>query len=158
RIVASSNEALKAKLIPELRSGERFATIGISQLTTSHRHLDGPILRADETDTGYKLHGFSPWVTGAKHADTLVMGATLHDGREILVAPPADLPGVRTEAPAHLLALNGSATGPVRLNDVKITEDLVLAGPVHGVMAGPAGGTGGLQTSALAIGLTTAAI
>ncbi|MBX9791530.1 MAG: acyl-CoA/acyl-ACP dehydrogenase [Pirellulales bacterium] len=159
RILASSNDALKAQLLPGLRSGERFATVGISQLTTSHQHADEPVLRASETSGGYKLHGFSPWVTGAAHADTIAIGAVFKDGRELLVALPTDLAGVSVEPPLRLLGVGASATGQVRLDNVVVPEELVLAGPIHGVLTGGAGsGTGGLQTSSLAVGLAGAAI
>jgi len=159
RIVSSSNDALKAKLLPGLRGGERFATVGISQLTTSHQHTDEPILKAEEIATGYRLTGFIPWVTGAAHADTIVLGAVLGDGRELLIALPTDLPGVTVEAPLRLLGVSASATGQVRLDGVEISEELVLAGPVRGVLSGGSGsGTGGLQTSSLAVGLASAAI
>ena len=39
RIAGCENEALKERLLPGLASGELFATVGISHLTTSRRHL-----------------------------------------------------------------------------------------------------------------------
>ncbi|MGD9645436.1 MAG: acyl-CoA dehydrogenase [Pirellulales bacterium] len=160
RILASSNDALKAQLLPGLRTGERSATVGLSQLTTSHQHTDEPVLRAEETTGGYKLNGFSPWVTGAAHADTIVVGAVLGDGRELLIALPTNRPGVSVDPPLRLLGVSASATGQVRLANVEVSEELVLAGPVHGVLTGGGGGSGagGLQTSSLAIGLAGAAI
>ena len=46
RIERSDNEELKAELLPKLVSGEIFATVGISHLTTSRQHLSRPVLRA----------------------------------------------------------------------------------------------------------------
>lgn len=46
RIAGCDNEALKARLLPDLVSGRSFATVGISHLTTSRRHLSQPVLRA----------------------------------------------------------------------------------------------------------------
>ena len=40
RIAASENDAAKAKLLPDLASGSLFATVAISHLTTSRRHLE----------------------------------------------------------------------------------------------------------------------
>jgi alkylation response protein AidB-like acyl-CoA dehydrogenase len=72
---------------------------------------------------------------------------------------PRDSPGVRVGEPARLVALSASHTGPVHCDDVGVPEGWVLAGPVENVMAtGVGGGTGGLQTSALALGLTRAAL
>ncbi len=159
RIAASTNERLKASLLPDLAAGRSFATVGISHLTTSRRHLREPVLRARPVERGYVLSGFSPWVTGAAHAETVVLGATLPDRREILVALPMDLPGANAPAPPQLVGLTSSHTGPVEVDEVEVGESRLVAGPVENVMSSGSGaGTGGLQTSTLAIGLARAAI
>lgn len=159
RIEASNNDAVKAKLLPELIAGRTFATVGISHLTTSRRHLATPVLRADQTAGGFVLDGYSPWVTGAAFAQQIVTGATLADGRQILVALPTDLPGVTIPAAPQLVALSASHTGQVQCSQTQLTEDWLLAGPVQEVMKQGLGArTGGLQTSALALGLSAAAI
>jgi alkylation response protein AidB-like acyl-CoA dehydrogenase len=105
------------------------------------------------------LEGYSPWVTGAEFAQHIVLGATLDDGRQILVALPTDLPGVRVERSPELVGLSASRTGPVYCDGVFVADEWLLAGPVHEVMKQGVGAkTGGLQTSALAIGLASAAI
>src|SRR5262249_20362696 len=45
RLRDSGNEALCRELLPPLARGERFATVGISQLTTSRQHVK-PVLAA----------------------------------------------------------------------------------------------------------------
>jgi alkylation response protein AidB-like acyl-CoA dehydrogenase len=159
RIAASSNEQARRELLPGLAAGRRFATVGISHLTTSRRHLARPVLAAEESRDGVRLAGYTPWVTGAAHADVLVVGATLGDGRQLLAAVPADSPGVRVGEPFPLVSLTGSRTGPVHFDGVLVDRKHVLAGPVENVMQSGSGGrTGGLQTSALAVGLADAAI
>ncbi len=157
RIEAGDSAAARQALLPGLVRGTRFATVGISHLTTSRRHLRQPVLTARRTSRGYVLHGVTPWVTGAAAADDLVVGATLDDGREILAAVDARSPGVVVQQPASLLGLTASCTGPVRFHNVEVADDWVLAGPVPNVMK-QFGGTGGVQTSALALGLADAAI
>jgi alkylation response protein AidB-like acyl-CoA dehydrogenase len=159
RIAACDNEPLKQSLLPALVRGDTFATVGISHLTTSRQHLAIPVLRAIESADGFILDGYSPWVTGALHAQTIVTGATLDNGQQILVALPTDLPGVTMPEPQQLVGVSGSCTGPVRCNKTHITRDLLIAGPAEDVMGGGQGAnTGGLQTSTLAVGLATAAI
>jgi alkylation response protein AidB-like acyl-CoA dehydrogenase len=98
-------------------------------------------------------------VTGGLHAQTIVTGATLEDGRQILVALPTDLSGVEVAPPARLVGLSGSHTGEVRCRQVHVGRECLLAGPVENVMSTGAGArTGGLETSTLAVGLSTAAI
>jgi alkylation response protein AidB-like acyl-CoA dehydrogenase len=159
RIVECDNEIAKERLLSDLASGDKFATVGISHLTTSRRHLARPVLAARETRDGFVLDGYSPWVTGADHADTVVLGATLDDGRQILVALSTSQPGVTVPAQASLLGLTASHTGPLECCGVEISQEWLLDGPLENVIAARSGArTGGLQTSALAIGLAAAAI
>jgi alkylation response protein AidB-like acyl-CoA dehydrogenase len=159
RIAGSDNRIAQARWLPKLADGTAFATVGISHLTTSRRHLAQPVLTARETDAGFVLDGYSPWVTGALAADVVVLGATLADGRQILAAVDARSPGFSAPEPPRLVGLSASATGEVRLSGVVVPHDAVLAGPIENVMqAGKGAGTGGLQTSTLAVGLATAAI
>jgi alkylation response protein AidB-like acyl-CoA dehydrogenase len=159
RLAASDKESLRRQWLPDLVSGRRFVTIGVSQLTTSRRHLsEAPLVAVEQTDH-FRLDGYIPWVTGCDHADAIVIGAVLADGRQVLLLLPTDLAGVRAEPPARLVGLSATHTGVVRCENVRVPRDQLLGGPAENVMATFGGaGTGGLQTSALAIGLATAAI
>ena len=158
RIAASGNQQAIEKLLPPLLSGEIFATVGISHLTTSQQHVQ-PVLQARETASGFELNGYSPWVTGAEHAQSIVLGATLADGKQILVALPTDLKGVRVPPAPDLVSLTASRTGPVHCDRVEVSREWLLAGPIDNVMKQGLGAkTGGLQTSTLAAGLSTAAL
>lgn len=155
RRLLAGPDHLKRRYLPRLAAGESFLTVGLSQLTTSRQH-GGPALRATPTPHGYRLDGDIPWVTGADHAEAVVTGATLADGSQLLVALPADRPGVVIGPPLELAALFGSRTSAIRCDAVEVEADLVIAGPAEHVL-GRAGG-GGLDTSALALGLAGAAI
>lgn len=160
RIVASENQLLKDKLLPQLANGEKFATVGISHLTTSRQHVAKPVLVAKLlADGGLLLDGYSPWVTAAPAADVIVMGATLADGRQALVALPTERSGVQAGPGQALMALTASCTDQVKLHQVPVAAEEILAGPIENVMSlNAGGGAGGLQTSTLAVGLTMAAV
>src|SRR5262249_25629935 len=68
RLWDSGNTLLCQELLPHLARGDRFATVGLSQLTTSRQHLQ-PSLGASLSGTDLVLHGTIPWVTGAAQAD-----------------------------------------------------------------------------------------
>jgi alkylation response protein AidB-like acyl-CoA dehydrogenase len=144
-----------------LLAGEAFATVGISHLTTSRQHLAVPVMRVIEGGGAgaYRMTGVAPWVTGAVHADVIVLAGTLDDGRELLAALPTDHPAMVRGPGAGLVALSASCTDQVRLEDYPVTAEMVIAGPHRDVMrSGFGAGTGGLQTSTLAIGLARAAV
>jgi alkylation response protein AidB-like acyl-CoA dehydrogenase len=157
RIAASTNEPLRGELLPPLARGERFATVGLSQLTTSRQHLQ-PSLVAQATNDGFVVDGSIPWVTGAAKADHIVIGAVIDSGEQILIALPRDLPGVIVEPPLDLMALQGSLTAELRLDHVQVARRWLLAGPAKQVLTTGRSGPGGLETSCLALGLAGAAI
>jgi alkylation response protein AidB-like acyl-CoA dehydrogenase len=159
RIAGCDNAWLQERLLQDLVAGETFATVGISHLTTSRRHLARPPLHASLTGDEIILNGYSPWVTGAPWADYFVLGCTLDDGCEILAAVPRATPGVTVPTPHDLVGLTASQTGPVELDQVRLDRRWLISGPTENVLQqGTGGATGGIQTSTLALGLATAAI
>jgi len=159
RIASSENDWPQQKWLPDLLAGAKFATVGISHLTTSRQHLGQPALLATATDQGFLLDGYSPWVTGAQAADVFVVGASTSDGNQILAAVPAGLDGIQCQSPAELVGLSASQTGAVQFKQVEIQRDWILDGPREDVMKrGKGANTGGLETSTLAIGLSQAAL
>jgi butyryl-CoA dehydrogenase len=157
RLRDSGNEGMCHALLPALARGETFATVGLSQLTTSRQHLQ-PSFAARQAGGSFILNGAIPWVTGAAMAEHLIIGAVLEDGRQILAVLPRGLGGVSIGPPLELMALEGSLTAEVHCTNVILDSSWVLAGPAERVMAGGLGGTGGLETSCLALGLAGAAV
>lgn len=158
RILVTRNLDLRNRIAKQLVDGSCFVTVGISQLTTSRQHTTPP-LRAQRVKGGYVLNGYAPWVTGANHADLLVLGAVLEQGQQILAAVPARFHGVTSSPGMPLLALTASCTDQVKLNNVFVDEDWILSGPAGSVISLPPDqntktvpGAGGLQTSILALG------
>ena len=159
RIAGTDNLVLKKSLLPKLMTGESLATVGISHLTTSGQHRKEPALRAERIPGGYRLDGRAPWATGVAAADYVVVGATLDDGRQLLAAIPTDRPGIELPPPLEMIAMGSTQTGPVLFDDCRFDDSLLVGGPVEQVMrTGVGAGTGGVQTSALAVGLCKAAI
>jgi len=158
RIASGANKSLREDLLPRLATGELFATVAISHLSTSRQHLARPALSAQRRPDGsYVLNGFSAWVTGGAFADYIVVGATLPDGNQILCAVPRLTPGLTTYLGQRLVALTSSCTDKIELQNVTVQPQDIVGGPALNVMQSGGGGTGGLQTSTLAIGLASAA-
>lgn len=158
RLAACDNGELRQTLLPELLDGRRYASVGIAHLTTSRRHVQ-PVMRAREDGDAYVLDGEIPWATGAKHAAWIVTGAVLDDGRQLLAALPTNLPGITVGPPAEMVGLSATCTGPVRCEGVRLERRWLMAPVVCDVLKqGKGAGTGGLQTSALALGTARAAV
>ncbi len=159
RIAASDNEDLKRAVLPELATGERFTTVGISHLTTSRQHLGRPAVVAEPCDDGWQLRGRAPWVSGAQHADWIVTGGVATDGQQVLALVRTESALVQIEPSADLLGFTSSETASVALNGNTVAALDILAGPSPRVLLEvKVGGTGSLTTSALAVGATAASI
>jgi alkylation response protein AidB-like acyl-CoA dehydrogenase len=157
RLVGSGQESLCRELLPALATGDRFATVGLAQLTTSRQHGPPPVTALFD-DESVTVNGVIPWVTGAGRANHVVIGAATEDRRQILAVLPTDLPGVSVGPPLELAALQGSVTAELRCDKVRLPRRWLLAGPIESVLRGERGGTGGLETSCLALGLAGAAV
>ncbi len=156
RLLLSSDRPTATYWLDAISTGEAFATVGLSQLTTSRRAgLSARVIGS----SGFELDGAMPWVTAAERADVFVGGAVLDGGQQILFALPADRPGVTVRPAYDLAALGASRTSEVACDRVELAESDLLAGPSPDVMqTGPSVGTGGLETSALAVGQALAAL
>jgi butyryl-CoA dehydrogenase len=159
RLLAAIDRPVARRWVEEVAKGRAFPTVGISQLTTSRRH-GSQAVHAEESGPGrFRVDGLIPWVTAAGVANVLVAGAATLDGRQILFALPTARPGVVVKPPFALAALQASCTAEVACEGVEVMADDLLAGPSTDVMASPAAsGTGGLETSALALGQSLAAL
>ena len=166
RIAKSANETLKSRLLPGMLDGTAAATVGISHLTTSRRHVK-PVMQVSRTGDKWIANGMAPWVTGGNGAKFILLGGVVADQddtpsdeiEEILFVVPTDAAGVKIGDGLDLVALSASHTGIVKLNDVTVDDDWIVAGPKPSVLMTKTGGAaGGVQTSALALGLARSAI
>jgi len=149
RIIAAGPAAVKEELLPRLARGAKSVTVGISHLTTSRRHLGRPTLVATRSGSGWTLDGECPWVTGADSTDSIVTGAATEAAEPTYFVVPADATGLTVAPPLEMLALSGSRTSPVVFRNVR--PSFVIGVPAEG---GPR--TGGLATTALAVGASRA--
>jgi alkylation response protein AidB-like acyl-CoA dehydrogenase len=150
RIIAGAEPAVRAARLPALARGDTPTTVGISQLSTSRRHLGTAALVSACSDGIWRLNGLCPWVTGADSSDTIVTGAPTDAGEQLFFVVPTAAKGLDIAAPMDLLALSGSRTSSVGFRDVEPAD--VIRPAEAGVR------TGGLATTALAVGSTRAAI
>jgi butyryl-CoA dehydrogenase len=158
RLAAAPDRPCAREWLGRIAAGTAFTTVGISHLTTSKRLGDSP-MSATSTPDGFLLNGAMPWVTAACRADIIVTGAPLSDGRQIMAAVPSDRPGLTVLPSFPLAALQASCTAEVACDGVHLDESDLLAGPDSTVTTHPsAAGTGGLETSAIALGQARAAL
>jgi alkylation response protein AidB-like acyl-CoA dehydrogenase len=150
RIIAGGELALRSARLPALARGDTLTTVGISQLSTSRRHLGSPPLVAARSNATWRLNGLCPWVTGADSSNTIVTGAPTDAGEQFFFVVSTDADGLDIAPPMQMLSLSGSRTSSVVFRNVEPAD--VIRPAETGVR------TGGLATTALAVGSTRAAI
>ena len=133
----------------QIFSGAAYATLGISQLSTSHQHT-APTLTAQKTPRGWHLQGFAPWVTGASHAQYFVLGAVWNTKKALFCVHKKH---IQISEPPLLHTLNQSNTTQVHIDSV---VDPVCLLHIFGDEA--ATQTGSLRSIAIAMGVTQQSI
>ena len=112
----------------------------------------------EESPGSYRLRGHALG-DRRRACHVFVTGALLPDGRQLLIALPADRPGLIVRPSFELAALQASCTTEVTLEDVRVEDHDLLADPNEEPSTQPgAVGTAGLETSALALGQARAAL
>lgn len=109
-IAKGDNEALKARLLPEM-ADKRLVGIGFSQL----RRPGSPLLTATPDGSDYLLNGHVPWVTGHSFFGEFLIGATLPDGESVFgIVPFTDQNGengkIKFDGPMKLAAMESPRT------------------------------------------------
>lgn len=149
RIIAEAERDVRQQFLPALARGDTTTTVGISQLTTSRRHLGRAVMQACRRRDAWTLDGLCPWVTGADSVDTIVTGAATSDGEPCFFVVDRTSSGVTVDPPMEMLALTGSRTSAVHFQGAPVLAAIEPASTKRP-------GAGGLTTSALAVGAAKA--
>lgn len=136
-ILGADDRALNEKLLPRLASGERLATVAVSD--SGLDLADGGGSRAERTDEGWVISGVKEYVLDALTADVVIVSATTASG-VTLFAVEVDSPGVTVQprpgidptrsfgrlvldrAPATMAGPDGAGGAVLeRLSDIAVT-------------------------------------
>lgn len=126
-IAKGDNHALRSEILPYAHDGTRLLGIGFSQL----RRPGPPICRAEPVDSGYRISGTVPWVTGLTFFPEFLIGAALPDGQAVFGIVP--LREVRTDggsialsAPMRLAAMESALTVSAEFTDWRLPHEQVV--------------------------------
>jgi alkylation response protein AidB-like acyl-CoA dehydrogenase len=122
-VARSSNEPLRARLLPKLARGEETSAIAFSHL----RRAGPPLVQATAVPGGYQLRGRLPWVTGWGIFTLCVTAAPLTDGRILFAVHPLATSATMTASPPLALAAMGvTQTVTVDVQDHFVPESDVV--------------------------------
>jgi alkylation response protein AidB-like acyl-CoA dehydrogenase len=156
------SEALRARyLVPALR-GELIATFGLTE-PNAGSDVAAITTRAHRRGDLYVLRGTKTWVTSAPVADLLTVAAKTSDERgmksiALFLLDRATMRGITLGKSIEKMAVRGSVTGEILLEDVEVPAEHLLGGETGGVEK-----IGGIlseirvMTAAISVGLARAA-
>ncbi|RPH37462.1 MAG: acyl-CoA dehydrogenase [Planctomycetota bacterium] len=122
-IARSTNDSLRARLLPLLARGEATSAIAFSHL----RRAGPPLVQATPAPGGYHLRGRLPWVTGWGIFTLCLTAAPLPDGRILFaVHPLAPSATMTASPPLALAAMEVTQTVTVEVHDHFIPESDVV--------------------------------
>jgi alkylation response protein AidB-like acyl-CoA dehydrogenase len=162
--VAAAPPAGRPDLLGRLASGERLATLALSE-AGSRSHFWAPVSRAEVEDGAIRLRVRKSWVTSAGYADVYVVSSLTPlslaptDGASDLYLVDAGAPGVQVAGAWRGMGLRGNASAPM-------TYDVLV--PASDRLGAAGGGLGlklqtimpwfNLGNAAVSVGLSQAAV
>ena len=133
----SGNPSLAARLDAHA-TGETMGGTGMSNPMKTFARIESMLLKARPVAGGYRVSGTLPWVSHIARDHCLGAVAAIVDDtgefveeREVMFILDCDAPGVELKHCPTFSAMEGTSTWSVRLTDVLIDADHVVADPVR---------------------------
>ena len=156
------SEALRATyLVPALR-GDLIATFALTE-PNAGSDVANITTRAERRGDRWVLRGAKTWVTSAPVADILTVAAKTSGERglkniALFLLDRAAMRGITLGKSIEKMAVRGSVTGEILLEDVEVPDEHVLGGDTGGVdKIGSILAEIRIMTAALSVGLARAA-
>lgn len=129
-LLASPNAALRERRLPALLNGTQAGATGLSNAMKFLCGIESLQIEAVREGEGWRLDGKLPWVTNLRKSGFVFAAAvSSRDGEPpLIVALDHDCPGVSRTADLDLIAMRGSNTAALAIDDVRIDADDVIAG------------------------------
>lgn len=121
-LVSSSNDELRDRWLPPLRSGAVLGGVAFA-----HLRRPGPsAVTARRVAGGYLVDGEAPWVTSWGRAGLFAVAARCDD-RVLFFAVPADAGGLRPSAPLRLMVMQATSTVRLGFDGFRASDADVIA-------------------------------
>jgi len=156
------SEALRAKYLVPALHGDLVATFALTE-PNAGSDVANITTRAERRGDRWVLRGAKTWVTSAPVADILTVAAKTSGERglkniALFLLDRAAMPGITLGKSIEKMAVRGSVTGEILLEDVEVPDEHVLGGDTGGVdKIGSILAEIRIMTAALSVGLARAA-
>jgi alkylation response protein AidB-like acyl-CoA dehydrogenase len=134
----SGNPALSGARLDAHARGATMGGTGMSNPMKTFARIEAMLLKARRVSGGYLISGTLPWVSHIAPDHYLGAVAAVADGgpdHEVMFLLDCNAPGVELRHCPTFSAMEGTSTWSVRLNDVYIDADHIVADPTRPFIA-----------------------
>jgi len=125
----SENAAAKARYLEPVARGTLLSGTGMSNAVKHLAGIERINLRGRRDGTGYLVNGALPWVSNLGPDHLVIVAAALDEGGYVMFAVPPGAQGLTLRPCPTFSGLEGSGTYGVRLKDLHVPAEDVLAHP-----------------------------
>jgi len=128
QINRNGNDTQKQKYLPKLISGEHIGALAMSE-PGAGSDVVSMQMKAEKTDTGYRLNGTKMWITNGPDADVIVVYAKTDPAagsRGISAFLVEKAFGFKTAQKLDKLGMRGSNTGELVFENVEVPAENLL--------------------------------
>lgn len=123
--------AVRKRYLRDVASTALLAGSGMSNALKHLAGIEKIRLHAWRDDAGYVVDGVLPWVSNLGPGHLLIAAAAVEGGGYVMFAVPGSAPGLSLHDCPAFAGMEGTRTFNVRLHDVAIGRDAVLAHPAQ---------------------------
>lgn len=125
----SPNAAVRERYLKAVARGELLAGTGMSNAVKHLAGIEKIHLRAQRNGDGYTVNGSLPWVSNVGEGHLAIVAASVEGEGYIMFAVPSTAAGFETRSCLEFSGLEGTQTLNLRLSNVHVPADDVLAHP-----------------------------
>ncbi|NLC37626.1 MAG: acyl-CoA/acyl-ACP dehydrogenase [Alcaligenaceae bacterium] len=125
----SPNDAVRERYFSDVLSGRLLSGTGMSNAVKHLAGIENIHLKARREQDAYVVSGSLPWVSNVGEDHLAIVAAAVESGGYVMMAVRGDAEGVTLRPCPEFAGLEGTQTLNIRLKDVRIPADSVLAHP-----------------------------
>lgn len=125
----SANTAVRDRYLSTVSAGELLSGTGMSNTVKHLSGIENIHLKARRDANTYVVSGSLPWVSNVSEDHLIIVAASVEGGGYVMFAVKGTAEGLSLHPCPEFSALEGTQTLNIRLKDVRIPDDDVLAHP-----------------------------
>ena len=128
-LLHSPNTAVRDRYLKAVSQGDILAGTGMSNTVKHLAGIENIHLKARREGDAYVISGSLPWVSNIGEGHLIIVAASVEDGGYVMFAVRGDAPGLSLRPCPDFAGLEGTQTLNIRMKDVQVPADDVLAHP-----------------------------